>query len=304
MRCCAPASACARSPAATSSGVPDSPGPVGAAAVLPRLRIAHRNADRDRQRGRVPADPLARLDQLAADPGQALVRVAEPGEVPGIGVTRGQLEHARTLGRDEDRQVGPGGRQQHGVARRHVPPVQVGPSLADEPGDDRQRLLEPSDLVIGRVAERLELRVVPASPDPEDQPPAADLVEGGRHLGLQRGVAERACTARSSRARPGWSPRRWPPGSSSTRGSPTSRRRQRNSRWSNTHDRIEPGRLDRERDLADRRIGLHARAVVLVRDRQHDPDPHPSVRTRASRHRDLRAPSPEPASHEYRSRWR
>ena len=70
--------------------------------------------------------------QLAADARETLVRQPEPGEVPGVGVARGQLEHPRPLGRDKDRQVAAGRRHQHGVASRDVSAIEVGPPVADQ----------------------------------------------------------------------------------------------------------------------------------------------------------------------------
>ena len=102
----APASAWARSPAAISAGVPVSPG-VRRGRRHPADRVAHGHPDRDRQGRRVAPDPSAGVQQFAADAGQPLIGQPEPGEVPGIGVAGGQLQHPRALGGDEDRQVGP-----------------------------------------------------------------------------------------------------------------------------------------------------------------------------------------------------
>ena len=48
---------------------------------------------------------------------------------------------------------------------------QVRPPGTNQAGDDGEGLLEPADLVIGRIAERLVFRIVPARADPEDQRP-------------------------------------------------------------------------------------------------------------------------------------
>ena len=128
---------------------------------------------------------------------QPLVGQPEPGHVPGIRVARGQLEHPRPLGRDEDRQVGrAGGTRTASRAVTYWPSRSARPSRI-KPADHRQRFLEPGHLVVGRVAERLVFRIVPAAPDAEDQPTAADVVERGGHLGQQRRVAE--CRAHDDR---------------------------------------------------------------------------------------------------------
>ena len=189
----APASAWARSPAAISAGVPDRPGErrrLGGGARPRGFRVAHGDPDRDRERRRIAPDPLAGIGQFAPDACQPLVRVPEPGEVPGVGVAGGQLQHPGLLGGHEDRQVGSRRRAQDDVADRHPLAVEVGPALADERRDDRERLLEPPDAVVERVAERVEFGLVPAAPDTQDEPSAADVIERGRHLGQQRGVAE------------------------------------------------------------------------------------------------------------------
>ena len=114
-----PCAAWAASPSAISSGVPTSAfdGVWSSAGLGGRLiRIPNRDADRDRRASPDRADPRAGVHELAADPRETLVRQPEPGEVPGVGVAGGQLEHPRTLGGDEDRQVRAGRREQDGVA--------------------------------------------------------------------------------------------------------------------------------------------------------------------------------------------
>ena len=70
-------------------------------------------------------------------------------------------------------------------------PVEADTSLAKEREDDPQRLLEATDAKIEREVERLELRLVPATAEPQHQPSAADFVELGGHLGGERRIAER-----------------------------------------------------------------------------------------------------------------
>ena len=55
---------------------------------------------------------------------------------------------------------------------------------------DLHALVEAADPVIERIAERVELRLMPAAAQAEDQPATADLVELRGHLGHERRVAE------------------------------------------------------------------------------------------------------------------
>ena len=63
-------------------------------------------------------------------------------------------------------------------------------AVAQEARDDRERLLEAIDAVVEGKAEGAVLRLVPARAETEDQPAAADLVDGVGHLGQQGRVAE------------------------------------------------------------------------------------------------------------------
>ena len=67
------------------------------------------------ERGRVPPDRRAGRGEVRPDVGQAVVRLPEPGQVPGIGVARRQLQHPRSLGGDEDGQVRAGRRDEDGI---------------------------------------------------------------------------------------------------------------------------------------------------------------------------------------------
>ena len=175
------------------------------------------------------------------------------------------------LRRDEERQVGPGGWQQDRVACGHPSPVQRRAAGPDQARDHVEGFREPADLVIGRIPERLELRVVPAGSDPEDQAAAADVVECGRHLRLERRVAEPG--AEHDRAQ------------LDTLGRLRDRRKDRPALMDagllaaapeqqvvEHPDRIEARRLGGERDIADLGVGRDPVAVVLIGDRQHDPD--------------------------------
>ena len=96
----------------------------------------------------------------------------------------------RGLGGDQDRRSGRAG----GISTASRA-VTYRPSRSARPerirrDDDGQRLLESAHLVIRGVPERVEFGVARAAPDTQDQPPAAHVVEGGRHLGEQPGVAQ------------------------------------------------------------------------------------------------------------------
>jgi len=157
-------------------------------AWIASVRISDLHADRPSQRGRVPALSLQRRVQLGQPPVEQLVRQPEPGSVPGVCVARGQPEHAPTLRRHKDRDRPVGWRAQHRVADLVVGAGQRHALPAQQRADDADGLLEPADAVVGRVAERLVLRVVPARPKPKDEPAAADRVGGRGHLRQQRRV--------------------------------------------------------------------------------------------------------------------
>ena len=71
-----------------------------------------------------------------------------------------------------------------------VSAVEVDPAVAEETVDDRKRLLEAAYAVIEGGAKGVELSLVPARADPQDQPAARGVVNGGRHLGQHRGIVE------------------------------------------------------------------------------------------------------------------
>ena len=68
--------------------------------------------------------------------------------------------------------------------------VEVAVAGPQEGGDDPQRLLEAADRVVEWEAERAVLEGDIAGPEPEDQPPVADGIEGRGHLGDEGGIAE------------------------------------------------------------------------------------------------------------------
>ena len=159
-----------------------------------QLREHHVDANRDLERRRVAPAGRQRLAQRR-DPRVDLGHVAEPGRVPQVGVLHGQAQHSRPAPGDQDgrtRHAQPA-REEHGVIGLVVAPVEVGSPLAEQRQDDVERLLEPTDPVVERDPERVELRLVPSGAEAQDEAPSADLVDGRRHLGQDRGIAERDC---------------------------------------------------------------------------------------------------------------
>src|SRR3989304_10102709 len=63
--------------------------------------------------------------------------------------------------------------------------------MAEETSDDGEGLLEPLNAMVERESECSILGLVPPRPEPQDQPAAADLVDGGRLLGQDGRVVER-----------------------------------------------------------------------------------------------------------------
>ena len=115
-------------------------------------------------------------------------------------------QHPRAVRPDHERRAaGPrAARQELAVAGLVVRAVEVDRPVAEQRPDDRERLLEPVDPMVEREAERAELGLVPAGPEAEDEPAAADLVDRGRLLGQHRRVVE----ARARHERPELDPRR------------------------------------------------------------------------------------------------
>ena len=104
-----------------------------------------------------------------------------------------QAEHARLLAGDEDRR--PSGtdrlRKQLHVLRAMPAALEAHRLAAQQRRDDLHPLVEAAHAVVERVAEGVELRLVPAAAEAQDQPPSADLVQLGGHLRHERGVPER-----------------------------------------------------------------------------------------------------------------
>ena len=83
-----------------------------------------------------------------------------------------------------------GGGQQDRVVDVVEAPVERHPLAADERQDDLERLLEPPDAMVERVAEGGVLRLVPARAEAEDQAAVRDLVDRRGHLRGERGRPE------------------------------------------------------------------------------------------------------------------
>ena len=95
---------------------------------------------------------------------------------------QGDPKHPLAVRADEDRRTARARRrgQELAVTRLEEPTVEIDATLGKKGRIDREGLLEPRDPLVERKAEGAELRVVPARPETEDQPPAGDLVDRAR----------------------------------------------------------------------------------------------------------------------------
>ena len=126
--------------------------------------------------------------------------------VPGVGVGHRGAQHPRPVRADHQRRAGRprAARQELAIAGLVPAAVEVDGAVAQERPDDRERLLEPVDPVVVRVAVGAELGLVPAGAEAEDEPAATQLVDRGGLLGEQGGVVE----VRAGDERPELDPRR------------------------------------------------------------------------------------------------
>ena len=115
-------------------------------------------------------------------------------------------QHPRPVRADHQRRAaGPrAARQELAIAGLVPAAVEVDGAVAQERPDDRERLLEPVDPVVVRVAVGAELGLVPAGAEAEDEPAATHLVDRGGLLGEQGRVVE----VRAGDQRPELDPRR------------------------------------------------------------------------------------------------
>ena len=130
--------------------------------------------------------------------------------------------------------------RQLGVLGAVVSALEAHPLTAEEGRQDLETLLEAPDAMVERVAEGVELGLVPSAAEAEDQPPIAHLVELGRHLGGERRVAERE----REHERPDLDARRHRRDRGehgpATRGCPSSSPSSRKMRWSAPHTESSP----------------------------------------------------------------
>jgi len=157
------------------------------------LEVGEPQADqrRDAHRRRVAAYFVARGLDGGQRPGHRLGLTHVAG-VPQVGIPRGQLDHARALGSEQQRRSLLTRTARHVLA---VPRLVVLPSEIDVPVpqhryEDLHGLFETARAMIEGQPERLVLRLVPARADAQDQAPVAHLVEGGGHLREDRRITE------------------------------------------------------------------------------------------------------------------
>ena len=101
-------------------------------------------------------------------------------------------QHARTIAADEQwRAGGPWtARLQLAVAQRVVATREVDGALSQQRTDDGEGFLEARHAMVEGKAEGCVLALVPAGAQAQDQAPAADLVDGGGHLGQHAWLVE------------------------------------------------------------------------------------------------------------------
>src|SRR5215217_3433552 len=112
--------------------------------------------------------------------------------VPGIAKARRETEHALATAADEDRQsLGTGtARSQLTIAGGVVVTLKVDVTGSQQCRDDLHGFFETADTVVVGESEGRVLGFMPAGTETEDQPAAADLVDGVGHLGNQSRIAE------------------------------------------------------------------------------------------------------------------
>src|SRR5688500_2698275 len=160
--------------------------------LVPRLLAAEGDLDRRGalQAGRITADADAGLIHPLPKWWHGIGPGAAPDQpiVPQIGPLGPQTQHPRSRWHTSSHQDRwPSGaraaRPQLAVPRLIVRAGEVDLPLAQERGDDGQRLLEAGGAVVEGVAEGAELRFVIAGPQAQNQPAAADLVDRVGHFG-------------------------------------------------------------------------------------------------------------------------
>src|SRR6266700_4081725 len=107
-----------------------------------------------------------------------------PGGVPGIGVLRGELQHARTATSDQDgRTIARWAtRTQHTVMDLVILPLEIYPSFTQQWCNHLHGLLEAAGKMIEGIAKCLVLRLMPPGTQAHDQASTTYLIDGIRHL--------------------------------------------------------------------------------------------------------------------------
>src|SRR5215212_2559128 len=135
------------------------------------------------------ADRLAsRREAVVLLPDRGRVGAAA-GHVPAVAVAGGQLEHLRAAGGHPDGHVRHDGPEAR-ILELEVAPLKGDGLAGQQLGQDRKVLFEGADPALEVVAEGGVLVNLIAGPDPEQDAPVGQLLEGAGHLGQHAGVAE------------------------------------------------------------------------------------------------------------------
>src|SRR5581483_9753046 len=141
---------------------------------------------------RSPARALRCRVNAGVERREALGRVPEPvvPAVPRVDVGERDGEHPLTLAPDHERRPARRRREQDAILDGVEPAGERDALACEQAPDDLERLLEPRDAAVERQAEGAELVLVPAGPDAEHEPAAADLVDRRGLLRKNRGRVE------------------------------------------------------------------------------------------------------------------
>src|SRR4051812_15202013 len=117
-----------------------------------------------------------------------------PVAVPDIGELGGETHHTGALGADQDWRTTLRGarstRQVIGVVCLVILPLEIRVSVAQEWRDDVDCILEPADAMIKRQSEHIEIGLMPAGAEAEDQAAITDLIDHFGRLGDDARIAE------------------------------------------------------------------------------------------------------------------
>ena len=120
------------------------------------------------------------------------MRLTKPASVPLIGIACHQLQHARAGGANQQWNAvtaRPYGRD-HIILNLIMRAPKIDALAMQERLDDLQRFFQSIHASLEVVTEGVKLRLMSAGAHTQDQPAAADLVQGVRHFGEQCRVAE------------------------------------------------------------------------------------------------------------------